>query len=344
MAIRNDFAPGEVLAAADLNDTLGSKLNATQGTATDFIRIVRSNNSGFLSLRRNNAGSAVVSGDQIGLVSFGAFDGSDYQSAAQIIGAAEANAAANDTPGFLLFATTPAASTTPLERMRISSAGRVGIGVNPAGSTRLHNSTSVDENVVRSDNSNAAFSNSVYLANATRAANAAYQFFTGWSGDFADVEFNLRGDGNGLCDGAWTGGGADYAEYFEWLDGNPDSEDRRGIAVTLDGDKIKPAEQGDTIIGVISGNPSVVGDAAWNKWNGKYLRDDFGSYALNEDGERTPNPDYDADVVYVSREDRPEWDCVGLMGKLRVRKGQPTDSRWIKMRDVSEAVEEWLVR
>jgi hypothetical protein len=34
MAIRNDFAPGEVLAAADLNDTFGSKLPYSFGTAT----------------------------------------------------------------------------------------------------------------------------------------------------------------------------------------------------------------------------------------------------------------------------------------------------------------------
>jgi len=40
-------------------------------------------------------------------------------------------------------------------------------------------------------------------------------------------------------------------------------------------DKIKIAEEGDTIIGVISGNASVIGDSAWNMWNEKYLRDDF---------------------------------------------------------------------
>jgi hypothetical protein len=32
------------------------------------------------------------------------------------------------------------------------------------------------------------------------------------------------------------------------------------------------------------------------------------------------------------------------MGKLRIRKDQPTGSRWIKMRDISDSVEEWLVR
>ena len=59
---------------------------------------------------------------------------------------------------------------------------------------------------------------------------------------------------------------------------------------------------------------------------------------------RRLNPNYNPDTTYVPREDRSEWDCVGLMGKLRIRKGQITGSRWIKMRDVSDTVEEWLVR
>jgi hypothetical protein len=39
MAIRNDFAPGEVLAAADLNDTFGSKVNYPSGGATGNVLI-----------------------------------------------------------------------------------------------------------------------------------------------------------------------------------------------------------------------------------------------------------------------------------------------------------------
>jgi len=60
--------------------------------------------------------------------------------------------------------------------------------------------------------------------------------------------------------------------------------------------------------------------------------------------ERTLNPDWDDSLTYVSRADRPEWVTIGLVGKLRVRKGQPTGASWIKMRDISDAVEEWLVR
>ena len=80
------------------------------------------------------------------------------------------------------------------------------------------------------------------------------------SSNFQDRKFSFRGDGNAYADGSWSGGGADYAEYFEWSDGNTSSEDRRGISVVLDGDKIREATSGEDPIGVISANPSVVGD------------------------------------------------------------------------------------
>ena len=192
--------------------------------------------------------------------------------------------------------------------------------------------------------SDTATNTTIYYINSLGSAASSFSFIFCRSGDNSDTEFNLRGDGNAYADGSWNGGGADYAEYFEWDDGNTDAEDRRGISVVLDGDKIREAAAGEEPIGVISGNPSVVGDAGWNKWSGKHIRDDFGSYVLDGEGNRQLNPDFNPDVEYVPREDRPEWSCVGLMGKLRIRKGQVTGARWIKMRDVSNTVEEWLVR
>ena len=181
-----------------------------------------------------------------------------------------------------------------------------------------------------------------------RSGSSSYVFGGFYSGNnssnFQDRKFSFRGDGQGYADGAWNGGGADYAEYFEWSDGNTSSEDRRGISVVLDGDKIREATSGEDPIGVISANPSVVGDADDLQWKNKYLRTEYGSFDLDENGEQKLNPDYNPNQEYVSRENRPEWDCVGLMGKLRIRKGQVTGSRWIKMRDVSVNVEEWLVR
>jgi hypothetical protein len=44
MAIRNDFAPGEVLAAADLNDTFGSKLDLAGGKILQIVRATDATN------------------------------------------------------------------------------------------------------------------------------------------------------------------------------------------------------------------------------------------------------------------------------------------------------------
>ena len=142
----------------------------------------------------------------------------------------------------------------------------------------------------------------------------------------------------GKCMGVSSFGssGADYAEYFEWQDGNKNSEDRRGLFVTLDGDKIRLANANDDyILGVISANPSVVGDVQSENWHGMYKKDVFGQPLTEtvEVPENTDdktgevisahtitrlvvNPDYNPDEEYTSREFRKEWACVGLMGKL----------------------------
>ena len=53
MAVRDDFAPGEVLAAADLNDTFASKLPYSYGTATPSTT-----DSGFLWYDSNSTPAA----------------------------------------------------------------------------------------------------------------------------------------------------------------------------------------------------------------------------------------------------------------------------------------------
>ena len=69
---------------------------------------------------------------------------------------------------------------------------------------------------------------------------------------------------------------ADYAEFFEWLDKNPNEEDRVGHFVTLDGDKIKIAtSEDDYILGIVSGEPFVLGNGDCDTWNGMYLHDEF---------------------------------------------------------------------
>ena len=137
---------------------------------------------------------------------------------------------------------------------------------------------------------------------------------------------------------AFSGSGADYAEYFEWEDGNPDNEQRYGLFVTLDGEKIKLAtSEDDYILGIVSAKPVIEGDSQSEQWKNKYLKDVFGNHLTEteevaesvdeETGETIPahtvtkwvlNPEYDPEQTYIRREDRPEWSAVGLVGKLVV--------------------------
>jgi hypothetical protein len=127
---------------------------------------------------------------------------------------------------------------------------------------------------------------------------------------------------------------------------------------------------------------AIVGNSAWNRWNKKYLTDEYGAYIMepyeivkwegheyehdkipvdvtvpdtgvehvtvDDDGNslvrRKLNPEYDPDIPYIPREDRPEWVVVGLLGQIQVAKGQVVGDRWIKLRDISATVEEWVVR
>ena len=150
--------------------------------------------------------------------------------------------------------------------------------------------------------------------------------------------------------------GADYAEYFEWEDGNPNTEDRRGLFVTWGNNGlVKLANEGDEILGVVSVTPSVVGNAYEDDWQGMYQTDIFGqplSHIVHHDAEYVDiempdvddegneletthiehqllheaydaeeyilNPEYDSEQEYIPRSDRKEWTVVGLMGQLIV--------------------------
>ena len=164
-------------------------------------------------------------------------------------------------------------------------------------------------------------------------------------------KFYVRSDGAVLADGAYSGAGADYAEYFEWKDGNLNNEDRIGLSVILDGDKIRQATSSDNlnqIIGIISHKPTVIGDAAQEYWQNKYLKDEFGRIinTASNPGELIAliNPQFNPDLEYIPRENRKEWTPVGLMGKLPLKKGQPVNPNWIKLKDLSNNVELWLVK
>lgn len=119
--------------------------------------------------------------------------------------------------------------------------------------------------------------------------------------------FRVGADGKCYGLNAFVSSGADYAEYLEWEDGNPNNEDRRGRMVTysttnakstieeieiLDANthepikiKVVTQEKMPTIryatsykdcIGVVSGSASIIGNACSEEWNNKFLKDIYG--------------------------------------------------------------------
>ena len=235
----------------------------------------------------------------------------------------------------------------------------------------------------------------LFFIGARRSTTSGYTMAGWYTGDdgssiTSDRQFRFIADGNAYADGSWNGGGADYAEFFEWLDGNSSDENRKGISVVLENGKIRAAtgsDNTDNIIGVISANPVVVGDSASERWKEKWITDDFGDpvyeeYTITEWYDETKkekvnyatdripsdvtvgvgssvlstdakgntltrkklNPSWDSTATYIPRKDRKEWDIVGLMGKLKVKSDQPIGTKWIKIREVSASVHEYLIR
>ena len=158
--------------------------------------------------------------------------------------------------------------------------------------------------------------------------------------------------------------GADYAEMFEWLDRNTDKKERTGLFVTLEGDKIRIATpEDDYILGIVSACPSVCGDVRDDTWANMHLTDIYGQPILeeveiperteeivtvSEEGEEVTetvvieqahteirqklNPKYDNTKEYIPRSERPEWDAVGVLGKLvAIDDGSCEENGWCKV-------------
>jgi hypothetical protein len=87
--------------------------------------------AGQMSLFRDENSSAITADEVLGRIMFGDRQAGEY---GQIHVAADGTAGSGDYPGRLVFSTTADAASSPTERMRIDSSGRVGIGTtSPAG-------------------------------------------------------------------------------------------------------------------------------------------------------------------------------------------------------------------
>ena len=180
--------------------------------------------------------------------------------------------------------------------------------------------------------------------NTTTASDNIFVIGNGLSDSDRSNAFRVTTVGEVYSNGAYNNTGADYAEMFEWSDGNLENEDRVGYFVTFDRtsdtkDKIRIANSNDKyILGITSARPCIVGDNYSEDWHGKYETDEFGRIiyetvttydeVVNEFGETTTienqekvpkiSAEYSSSEKYIPREERPEWATVGFVGKLLV--------------------------
>lgn len=129
--------------------------------------------------------------------------------------------------------------------------------------------------------------------------------------------FRVTQEGAVYGAGEYNTSGADYAECFEWLDGNPNNEDRVGQFVTLEGDKIRIANSADYVLGVVTAHSSVIGNNPID-WAGRFQKDVFGRVMKDSEGIPLTVSNYDETQTYIERVKRKEWATVGLLGQLVV--------------------------
>lgn len=206
--------------------------------------------------------------------------------------------------------------------------------------------------------------------------------------------------------------GADYAELFE---SNLNEKIPVGTTVVIDNETgfIRPSTSDDepsSILGVVTGTAGIVANLYNKEWCGKYLKNEYGEYVIEnveveteepmmaevekkverevviKNGEQYStairsftvkdklpvieemkigdevkivqkmqkvkktekrlkvSPDFDENQEYIPRLNRPEWNVIGLLGQLHIKKGQVTGNTWKKIKDVNDNVELWLVK
>jgi hypothetical protein len=194
--------------------------------------------------------------------------------------------------------------------------------------------------------------------------------------------FRVDGTGAVYANSSYYSNGTCYAELFEWADGNSRDEDRNGFTVTLDANgKLRVADEGDKVVGVVVPNAAVVGNSAWNHWHSKFrnkqnkysivewlemettklksfykqsLSKDFAlpdnaieiqtDYNGNEFLKPAVNHLWDSSEDYEGREKRKNWAVVCILGSAPVFKGQLVNNNWIKVKDLSDELELMIIK
>ena len=147
---------GRLLVGTSSSRTVGDRThliqiegNSSGDGGVSMVRNFNDDNATSFTLAKTRGASVgattiVQNGDTIGEFAFAAADGSDVITRAALIhGAVDGTPGANDMPGRLVLSTTADGASSPTERMRITSAGLVGIGTtSPQGNLEVSNTAS----------------------------------------------------------------------------------------------------------------------------------------------------------------------------------------------------------
>jgi hypothetical protein len=132
-----------------------TSLWSATASATPTFNLARSKSAAIGTM------GVVANGDSLGAISYAGDDGTNFLSAAGISAAVDGTPGTNDMPGRLVFSTTADGASTPTERIRIDSAGNVGIGATANASAildaqsttkgvRMPNMTTTQKNAIAS--------------------------------------------------------------------------------------------------------------------------------------------------------------------------------------------------
>ena len=108
---------------------MGSSVAASAGDAQYAYLQIAGNTAGtsgsVLALKRGEAAASMSDGDSLGTIIFTGTTGGDF---ASIRGSVDGSPSGSDFPGRIVFSTTADGASSPTERLRIDSSGRVGFG------------------------------------------------------------------------------------------------------------------------------------------------------------------------------------------------------------------------
>lgn len=216
---------------------------------------------GLLKTRASLGTFGIVSnGDTLGQINFAGDNGVDYSSqGAQIVASVDGVPSSTSMAGRLVFSTTPSASITPQERVRIDSSGNVGIGTTSIAS-RLYVVGSTNDQLLRVGNSNSV--GTQYISIYANSAVAYYNSVNTQNADYGSHIWTAQNNATTVERARISATG----DFLLGTTSNPDSRklvvygiaefDGSGVSLIIhksSGTKIGGAGQGNFIV---SGGPS----------------------------------------------------------------------------------------